>query len=110
MKEKWLKDTRVTWAERRIAQPAAVSTSTTQWTGGAGLEDTLTSRGYREEQEHLAWLIRNPGHGHPRCNGQVALADTVVALVSNMAARERRRITFRPAWFDVHSDEVPEKS
>ncbi len=109
MKEKWLKDTRVTWAERRIAQPSAVSTSTTQWTGGAGLEDTLASRGYREEQEHLAWLIRNPGHGQPRCNGQVALADTVVALVSNMAARERRRIEFRPGWFDVRSDEVPEK-
>ncbi len=109
MKEKWLKDTRVTWAERRIAQPSAVSTSTAQWTAGVGLEDTLTSRGYREEQEHLAWLIRNPGDGQPRCNGSVALADAVVALVSNMAARERRRIEFKPAWFDVHSDEAPEK-
>ena len=41
-----------------ISEPSAVSTSTMQWTAGAGLQDTLTSRGYREEQEHLAWLIR----------------------------------------------------
>jgi predicted dehydrogenase len=107
-KEKTLKDTRVTWAERRVGQPSAVSTSTTQWTAGAGLQDTITSRGYREEQEHLAWLIRNPGQGQPRCNGEVALADAVVTLVSNMSARTRGRIEFKPAWFDVASDEVPE--
>ena len=74
-----------------------------------GLQDTLTSRGYREEQEHMAWLVRNPDQGQPRCNGEVALADAVVTLVSNMAAREHRRIEFQPAWFDVKSDEVPEK-
>jgi predicted dehydrogenase len=107
-KEKTLKDTRITWAERRIAQPSAVSTSTTQWTAGAGLQDTLSSRGYREEQEHLAWLIRNPGKGQPRCNGEVAMADAVVTLVSNMAAKQRRRIEFKHAWFDVNSNEVPE--
>jgi hypothetical protein len=69
----------------------------------------LTSRGYREEQEHLAWLIRNPGKGQPRCHGEVALADAVQTLVSNMAARERRRIEFKPSWFDAFSDDVPEK-
>lgn len=108
-REKSLKDTRITWAERRIAQPSATSTSTTQWTSGAGLQDTLTSRGYREEQEHLAWLIRHPGKGQPRCGADVGLADAVVALVSNMAARGRRRIEFNPAWFDVKSDAAPEK-
>jgi len=107
LKEKALKDTRITWAERRIAQPSAVSTSTAQWTAGAGLPDTLTSRGYREEQEHLAWLIRNPGKGRPRCGPEVGLADAVVTLVSNMAARGRRRIEFKPSWFDVHTDDVP---
>ena len=107
-KEKTLKDTRITWTERRISQPVATSTSTVAWTSGAGLQDTLTSRGYREEQEHLAYLIRNPG-GQPRCNGEVALADAVVTLVSNIAARERRRIEFKPAWFDVSSSEAPEK-
>lgn len=107
-REKSMKDTRITWAERRISQPSAVSTSTSQWTSGAGLQDTLTSRGYREEQEHMAWLIRHPGKGKPRCGPDVGLADAVVALVSNMAARHRRRMEFNPAWFDVNSDAVPE--
>ncbi len=72
------------------------------------MQDTLTSRGYREEQEHLAWLIRNPGSGQPRCNAAAGLADAVVALVSNMAARQRRRVEFKPTWFDVNSNDVPE--
>jgi predicted dehydrogenase len=107
MKEKALKDTRISWAERRIAQPSAVSTATAQWTAGAGLQDTLSSRGYREEQEHMAWLIRNPGKGKPRCGPEVGLADAVVTLVSNLAARGRKRIEFREDWFDVNSDAVP---
>jgi hypothetical protein len=37
----------------------------------------------------------------------VGLADAVMALVSNMAARGRKRIEFDPAWFDVNSDAVP---
>ena len=108
LKEKALRDTRISWAERRISEPSATSTSTTQWTAGAGLPDTLTSRGYREEQEHLAWLIRNPGKGVPRCGADVGLADAVVTLVSNVAARTRRRIEFKPSWFDVNSNEVPD--
>jgi predicted dehydrogenase len=107
MKEKALKDTRISWAERRIAQPSATSTATTQWTAGAGLQDTLSSRGYREEQEHLAWLIRNPGKGGPRCGPEAGLGDAVVTLVSNLAARQRRRIEFQDAWFDVNSDALP---
>lgn len=107
LKEKALKNTRISWAERRIAQPSATSTATTQWTAGAGLQDTLASRGYREEQEHMAYLIRNPGKGKPRCGPEVGLADAVVTLVSNMAARQRRRIEFRDPWFDVGSNEVP---
>ena len=106
-KEKALRDTRISWVERRVSQPSAVSTSTVQWTAGAGLQDTLGSRGYREEQEHLAWLIRNPGKSQPRCGAEVGLADAVVTLVSNLAARQRRRIEFQPAWFDVNSDQVP---
>jgi hypothetical protein len=108
LKEKALKDTRISWAERRVATPSAVSSSTTQWTAGAGLQDTLASRGYREEQEHLAWLIRHPGEGRPRCDGEVGLSDAVVTLVSNMAARGRQRIEFNPAWFDPNSDAVPQ--
>jgi predicted dehydrogenase len=107
-KEKTLKDTRISWAERRVAQPSAVSTSTVRWAAEAGTPDTLASRGYREEQEHLAWLIRHPGNGQPRCNGEVAMADAVITLVSNMAMQEKRRIEFRPEWFDPNSDAAPE--
>ncbi len=109
-KEKALRDTRISWAERRISQPSAVSTSTQQTSSGPGLQDTLTSRGYREEQEHLAWLIRNPGKGRPRCGPEVGLADAVITLVSNLAARGRKRIEFRPGWFDVDSEDAPEKA
>ncbi len=108
-KEKSLRDTRVTWAERRIAEPAATTTSTVKWAADVNTPDTLTSRGYREEQEHLAYLIRHPAEGQPRCNGEVALADCVVTLVSNMAMRAKRRIEFRPEWFDVGSDAAPER-
>jgi predicted dehydrogenase len=107
-KEKMLKDTRISWAERRVTQPSAVSTSTVRWAADAGTPETLASRGYREEQEHLAWLIRNPGQGHPRCSGEVAMADAVLTLVSNMAMQQKRRIEFRPEWFDPNSDSVPE--
>lgn len=107
LKEKAMKDTRITWAERRISEPAAASSSTAQWTSGAGLADTLTSRGYREEQEHLAYLIRHPGSGKPRCGAEVGLADAVMTLVANQAARERKRVEFNPAWFDLNSDAVP---
>ncbi len=106
-KEKMLKDTRISWAERRVAQPSAVSTSTVRWAADVGTPDTLTSRGYREEMEHLAWLIRNPGHGRPRCSGEVALADAVITLVSNMAMQQKRRIEFRPEWFDPNSNAAP---
>ena len=103
-----MKDTRVTWAEQRIAQPSTTSTSTVAWATDIGTPDTLTSRGYREEQEHLAWLIRHAGAGQPRCDGEVALADAVVTLVSNMAMRTRQRILFKPEWFDPRSDAAPE--
>ena len=104
-----------TWAEQRIGQAQGTTTSTTQWVSGVGTPDTLTSRGYREEQEHLCWLIREGADptnfdagGQPRCNGKVALADAIVTLASNVAMREKRRIEFQHAWFDVDSEEVPD--
>jgi predicted dehydrogenase len=110
MKEKTLRGTRVSWAERRVAQPSATSSSTVKWEADAGTPDTLTSRGYREEQEHLAWLIRHPGEGQPRCSGEVALADAVITLASNIAAKTRTRIEFKPEWFDTNSDAAPERA
>jgi predicted dehydrogenase len=78
------------------------------------------SRGYREELEHFAYCIRNgdPSNYHattddklrPRCRGEVALADAVIALTSNLAMRQKRRIDFMEAWFDPTNPAVPDKS
>ena len=67
------------------------------------------SRGYTEELEHWAWCIRNPDpQNRPKCHPKVAMADAVIALSTNIAAREGRKIDFKPEWFDIHSDETPE--
>jgi predicted dehydrogenase len=106
------KNTRINWAEARMEKPAMDTGSTAVWATGVDTADTLTSRGYREEQEHMAWLIREIGepdgeHDH-RCNGMVALADAVVALTSNLAMDKQRRIEFKKEWFDPESDAAPE--
>jgi hypothetical protein len=74
------------------------------------------SKGYREEMEHFAYQVKNfsPGDydeltNQLRCNGSVALGDAVIALVSNMAMKQRGRILFKDAWFDPKSPEVPEE-
>ncbi len=75
------------------------------------------SRGYREELEHFAYCVRhgNASNYHadkdhqPRCRGEVALADAVIALTSNIAMRQKRRIEFDPRWFDYQSPETPEE-
>ena len=78
------------------------------------------SRGYAEELEHWAWCVRqNPDNSHPdvhpRCHPEVALADAVIALVTNIAARGdhpdpkmRGKIEFNDEWFKPESDETPE--
>ena len=74
------------------------------------------SRGYREELEHFAYCIRNGNASNfhadtehqPRCRGEVALADAVIALTSNLAMKQKRRIDFDERWFDYASPEVPE--
>jgi len=66
-------------------------------------------RGYTEELEHWAWCIRNRAPENlPRCHPKVAMGDAVIALTSNLAARQGTRIEFKPEWFDIHSDETPE--
>jgi len=67
------------------------------------------SRGYTEEEEHWAWCIRNPDpENRPRCHPKVALGDAVIALTTNIAAREGKRIEFDEEWFDPDSDKTPE--
>ena len=98
------------------ASPSTAGPSTATSLGGLATNDV--SRGYREELEHFAFCIR---HGDskayhedkdhkPRCRGEVALADAVIALTSNIAMKQKRRIEFDEKWFDYQSPEVPEKS
>lgn len=122
-----MRDTRVAWAEKRVGRPVSESGSTAQWVSSVETPDTLTSRGYREEQEHMAWLVRNPDkiiwpsadNPHPeddpakapyipRCHGRVALADAVIALTANIAMHKHLRIEFKKDWFDPYSDANPE--
>ncbi|MDR0521627.1 MAG: Gfo/Idh/MocA family oxidoreductase [Planctomycetaceae bacterium] len=80
-----------------------------------GLQATYgdVSRGYCEEIEHWAFCIReNPEADHrkamPRCYPEVALADAVIALTTNIAAKVGNTVEFDPAWFDAAKDETPE--
>jgi len=77
--------------------------------GGGG----PVSRGYTEEIEHWAWCIRNPApENRPRCHPEVALADAVIALTSNIAMRNpqlRGSVDFNPKWFDIHDPATPEE-
>jgi predicted dehydrogenase len=82
------------------------------------------SRGYREEMEDFAYCIRrwDPSVGYasdmkdgkkvyknrlPKCHGEVAMADAILALTSNLAMAQRERIEFTDAHFDPNSTEVP---
>jgi predicted dehydrogenase len=81
--------------------------------GGAAVAQAatggVTSRGYREEIEHWAWCIRNPAPEHkPHCTPEVAMADAIIALTSNLAIKKGERIQFVDSWFDVDSDDTPE--
>jgi hypothetical protein len=73
------------------------------------------SKGYREEMEHFAYQVRNfsPSDYEKlttdlRCNGTVAMGDAIIALVSNLAMKQRKRIEFKESWFDPKSPDVPE--
>jgi predicted dehydrogenase len=98
------------------ASPSAAGPTTASSLGGVSVADP--SRGYREELEHFAYCIRNGNASNyhdddkhlPRCRGEVALADAVIALTSNLAMRQKRRIDFKEEWFDWKSDAVPDAS
>jgi predicted dehydrogenase len=78
------------------------------------------SRGYTEEMAHFAFCVRMHQRAKdkeekekwrltPRCHGKVAMADAIIALTSNQAMRQRKRVEFQAAWFDPKSAEVPDK-
>ena len=73
----------------------------------AGSGDKI-SRGYREEMEHWCYCIRE-NKNELRCNGHVAMADAIMALTANLAMKHKKRIEFKPEWFDAASDACPEE-
>ncbi|MBA4065261.1 MAG: gfo/Idh/MocA family oxidoreductase [Isosphaera sp.] len=128
------RDTKVTVGGAGGGKPALEATSTWGGGGGAAISKAAGSpewdtavRGYRTEMEHFAYCVRRwqeqggkvsyekDEKGKlkyadilPRCHGEVAMADAIVALTANMAMAKRERIVFEDAWFDPKSDEVPE--
>jgi predicted dehydrogenase len=108
-------------------KPALESAST--WGGPSaaavkveGGAEAPASRGYREEMEHFAYCARkwDKAKGYakgadgkyaqelPRCHGEVAMADAILALTANLAMDTRKRIEFQADWFDSASPAVPE--
>lgn len=126
------RDTKVTVTGAGGGKPAMEATST--WGGGGGAAISKASgapawdsavRGYRTEMEHFAYCVRmwkdkkvdyaKNDKGElvhkdiiPRCHGEVAMADAILALTANMAMAKRERIVFEDAWFETAKDDVPE--
>ena len=111
------RDTRVTVSKSKSGEAVLDTTES----GGAGSVAAVSteasgkappSRGYTEEMEHWAWCVRNPDPANqPRCKPEVAIADAVIALVSNMALKNtdgQPRVDFKEEWFDIESDVTPE--
>ncbi|MGL4551243.1 MAG: Gfo/Idh/MocA family protein [Gemmataceae bacterium] len=102
------------------------SAAVTASSGAAAAPGAPISRGYREEMEDFAYCVRlwDPKQGYeqkdgkyvqrlPRCHGEVAMADAVIALTANKAMHSGpngtpQRIVFDPQWFDAASDAVPD--
>ncbi|MDB5313234.1 MAG: gfo/Idh/MocA family oxidoreductase [Gemmataceae bacterium] len=129
------RDTKVTVTGAGGGKAAMEATST--WGGGggaaiskapgAGAWDSAV-RGYRTEMEHFAYCLRrwqelkqpvsyekDTATGHlkhadiiPRCHGEVAMADAILALTANMAMTKKERIVFEDAWFDATKADAPE--
>ena len=93
-----------------IASPALVA-------GGAPV-----SRGYTEEMAHFAYCVKMHQKAEkeknvqeqekwrltPRCHGKVAMADAIIALTSNLAMKNKKRIEFKEEWFDPKAKDVPD--
>lgn len=43
-----------------------------------------------------------------RCRGEIAIADAIIALVTNISANLNKTVEFRESWFDFDSDDTPE--
>jgi predicted dehydrogenase len=125
------RDTAVTVSTTAAGKPAMESTSTWGGGGGAAISKGTSGpkwdsdvRGYRTEMEHFAYLVRKwdkskgwarKGDGTfeqevPRCHGEVAMADAILALTANLAMQKRQRIEFNLDWFKTTEAATPEKA
>lgn len=103
-------------------------------TPAAGSPTVAVSRGYKEEMEDFAYCIRQwdeklgyaklaegekPSENRPkdkfgykqslpRCHGEVAMADAILALTANLAMKKGEKIVFREEWFDAANTSVPD--
>ena len=82
------------------------------------------SRGYKEEMADFAHCVRlwDDKRGYerdkddkdkyaqrlPRCHGEVAMADAILALTANLAMATRQKIDFDPEWFKADNGKVPD--
>ena len=87
--------------------PAAAASAGPSGIGGP------VSRGYREELEDFAYCVKlwhesKTDRRRPRCHGEVAMADAIVALTANVAMKKRQRLEFADDWFDAKSPAVPD--
>jgi len=89
--------------------------------GGAAAAPAAISRGYREEMEDFAYCIRQwkkeigwrQDAGRyvqrlPKCHGEIAMADAIIALTANIAMDRKQRIEFSPEWFKADAKDVPD--
>ncbi len=86
--------------------------------GANSIGSATPSRGYREEMEHMAFIIRMRNEGmeadrngpelQPRCGGEAAMADAIMALTSNVAMATNQRIEFQDEWYDSTNNAVPD--
>jgi predicted dehydrogenase len=100
------KDTGVTLDTTASAPPAAA-------VGEKALDAGPPSKGYCEEIEHWAFCVENNPDAsdpavQPKCKPDVAMADAIIALTTNIAIRENKRIEFKDEWFDINHDDTPE--
>lgn len=95
-------------------QPALNASDSTGPSKAASVADVgKVSRGYTEEMEHFCYCIREnnfakPGEGGLRCPGEQGMKDAIMALTSNLAMKHKKRIVYKPEWFDADSPAVPE--
>ncbi|MFO1066299.1 MAG: Gfo/Idh/MocA family oxidoreductase, partial [Pirellulales bacterium] len=100
----------------RYALDTQASGSYSAATTAKAASEGPVSRGYTEEIEHWAWCIRNQApENKPRCYPEVAMADAVIALTTNVAMDNAAKgqggfIKFNEKWYERDADETPDGS